>query len=86
VFLTCTNSITKLESHPSSRAISAYKPWEYLLYLEFEGSTGDSQVQKALENVKEFASSLQILGSFPMFSSPTGSFESRIESPLGIGM
>ena len=78
---TDTTSISKLESRASSRSVTLAKPWEYVLYLEFEGSTGDLAVQKALENVKEFAQSVVVLGSFPRYETPI-----ELLSPVGIGM
>ncbi|KAI9199356.1 prephenate dehydratase [Polychytrium aggregatum] len=75
-------NICKVESRPSTRSIKLAKPWEYVLYIDFDGSTADEKVIKALKNIEEFALSIRILGSYPRYQPPP---EAR--NPLyGIGM
>ncbi|MCS7248077.1 MAG: prephenate dehydratase [Anaerolineales bacterium] len=52
--------LTKIESRPL-----VGKPWEYLFYIDFRGSITEQRVVNALENLREYALSLRILGSYP---------------------
>lgn len=53
-------NLTKIESRPSKQ-----KAWEYLFYIDFEGSVEEERVQRALEAVREESLFLKVLGSYP---------------------
>ncbi len=53
-------NLTKIESRPTRQ-----KPWEYNFYLDFEGHREDKVPREALEQVKDFAIFIKVLGSYP---------------------
>src|SRR5262245_24498056 len=58
-------NLTKLESRPRRGA-----PFEYLFYIDLDGSTEDPNVAEALDGVRLHTSMLKILGSFPASKGP----------------
>jgi prephenate dehydratase len=54
--------LTKMESRPL-----AGKPWEYFFYVDFTGAADDRNCQNALNHLREFATFLRVLGSYPRF-------------------
>jgi chorismate mutase/prephenate dehydratase len=53
-------NLTKIESRPSKR-----KAWEYLFFIDVEGSVADSRLKRALAGLKACTSFMRILGSYP---------------------
>jgi chorismate mutase/prephenate dehydratase len=53
-------SMTRLESRPSHTGL-----WEYVFYVDIEGHQRDPNVLRALAQLKQKASFLKILGSYP---------------------
>ncbi|XP_009358261.2 arogenate dehydratase 2 [Pyrus x bretschneideri] len=73
-------NLTKIESRPlrmqplrasddSNGGLSKY--FDYLFYVDFEASMADQSAQNALRHLKEFATFLRVLGSYPMDTSMT---------------
>jgi prephenate dehydratase len=58
-------NLTKLESRPRRGA-----PFEYVFYIDLDGSTEDANVAEALDEVRLHTSMLKILGSFPASKGP----------------
>jgi prephenate dehydratase len=52
-------TLTKIESRPLKG-----KPWEYLFYVDFEGSLKETKVQNAIRHIEEVADDLKVLGGY----------------------
>ena len=53
-------NLLKIESRPLRG-----KPWEYLFYLDFDGSIDEPRVEKALGHLSELADFIRVLGCYP---------------------
>jgi prephenate dehydratase len=58
-------NLTKLESRPRRGA-----PFEYVFYIDLDGSTDDADVAEALDEVRRHTSMLRVLGSYPASKGP----------------
>ena len=52
--------LTKIESRPL-RGV----PWQYVFYLDFAGSMGELRCQRAVAQLQEMATFVQVFGSYP---------------------
>ncbi len=53
-------NLHKIESRPI-----VGKPWQYLFYLDFDGSLNDPGRSEAIEELRKVADSVKVLGSYP---------------------
>ncbi|KAK9766686.1 hypothetical protein K7432_004075 [Basidiobolus ranarum] len=66
-------NVLKIESRPSTRTIRYTAPWEYIIYVDIDGAIEtDALVDKAVENLKEFATEVVKLGSYPRYINEMG--------------
>ncbi len=54
-------SMTRLESRPSRAGL-----WEYVFFLDMEGHQNDENVARALDEMRDLAAFLKVLGSYPV--------------------
>lgn len=52
-------NLHKVESRPI-----VGRPWEYLFYVDFEGSVNEHRCSEAIESLRKVASSVRVLGSY----------------------
>ena len=60
-------NMLKIESRPH-----VGKPWEYLFYLDVEGSPMELRVQQALKHLNELTTFVRVLGAYPFGSTAKG--------------
>jgi prephenate dehydratase len=60
VFASRKIDLHKIESRPI-----VGKPWQYLFYLDFDGSLRDQRCAEATKNLRKVAASVKVLGSYP---------------------
>ncbi len=53
-------NMLKIESRPH-----VGKPWEYLFYLDIEGSSSQERVRQALKHLNELTTFVRVLGAYP---------------------
>ncbi|PWB45796.1 MAG: prephenate dehydratase, partial [Nitrosomonadales bacterium] len=53
-------SMSKLESRPSRTGL-----WEYMFFVDIEGHRQDKKVTQALNELRDKAAFLKVLGSYP---------------------
>lgn len=58
--------LSKIESRPLQGS-----PWHYLFYLDFVGDAEEENCRRAIEHLREFATVLRVLGSYPRATMPT---------------
>lgn len=54
-------NMLKVESRPL-----VGKPWEYLFYLDIQGSPADTRVRQALKHLDELTTFVRVLGTYPI--------------------
>ena len=52
-------NMIKIESRPSKN-----EPWQYLLYVDFEGNVENEDVKKAIRLIEENSEYFKLLGSY----------------------
>ena len=57
-----------ISTDPAGGAVNSAggRRYNYLFFIDFEGSTAEEPVQNALKNLEEFSTYLRVLGSYPM--------------------
>jgi prephenate dehydratase len=58
-------NLTKIESRPIPGS-----PWKYRFYLDLQASLATNETQRALEELKECAEVVRVLGCYPAYAAP----------------
>jgi chorismate mutase/prephenate dehydratase len=66
-------NLTRIESRPSKREV-----WEYVFFLDFQGHKDDPAVERALEELRDVAIFVKVLGSWPDEGRPQSRAPQRI--------
>ncbi len=69
-------NLTKLESRPVPR-----RPWEYLFYVDIEGSVAIDAVALAIAELRRECPYLRVLGSYPARTTAAGAVDRYAENP-----
>ena len=68
-------NLTKLESRPVPR-----RPWEYLFYVDIEGSVATENTALALAALRRECPYLRVLGSYPARTTAAGAVDRYSEN------
>jgi chorismate mutase/prephenate dehydratase len=68
-------NLTKLESRPVPR-----RPWEYLFYVDIEGSVATDNTAMAIAELRRECPYLRVLGSYPARTTPAGAVDRYSEN------
>ena len=71
-------NLTKLESRPVPR-----RPWEYMFYLDFEGSLAGEAAAAAVAALRGYCPYLKVLGSYPARTTEQGRVDEFGGGPTG---
>jgi chorismate mutase/prephenate dehydratase len=71
-------NLTKLESRPVPR-----RPWEYMFYLDLEGSIGAESTSLAVAELRRECPYLRVLGSYPARTTADGAVDRMDPTPSG---
>jgi len=71
-------NLTKLESRPVPR-----RPWEYLFYVDFEGSLAEEAAALAVAALRRECPYVKVLGSYPARTTPRGRVDRLEARPSG---
>ena len=69
-------NLTKLESRPVPR-----RPWEYLFYIDFEGSLSEEPAAHAIAALRRECPYLKVLGSYPARTTASGRIDRTADAP-----
>lgn len=73
-------SLTKLESRPRPG-----RPWEYLFFVDFDGNLAEPRVGEAMDELRNTALFLKVLGSYPAKATPGQPQPSRLDEIVEVG-
>lgn len=64
-------NITKMDTRPAKAAEKSAHPWEYILHIDVDGAPSTDQgVARALDQLREFAVAVKVLGSYQKYQAP----------------